>query len=429
MPPALLRYLTLALPLTGLAVVVGCSTAGPTTSREQAETPFGLHAAEREGADEEDSEEEGSDEEAADEEGANDEGAAKEAADDEAAERLAAQERAVEEGENVWAVPGTAGEHNEAVLPAECVLHDGPRSFADSAGEELRDAACVPRWTAQQLRQGFAAIRDERWLFAEARPDFARRIPWLSALTGCEQRAVTANYQLTRAGLPTPWFMRAWAKRGKTFLVQTANEPDGDVNWSGHVAPVVRVDGELFVLDPALDPRAPLPVQAWLRLFSTVEIRDVALCRDHENGTECLDAAPAPQRDPRQLIADVLDFEWNAQELLGHDPTRSLGACPPWTTCSTPEPAPDPKRPPVITRFATDQFTSDITGVLYIVGDNFIPGVTQVRIRADGVDSFPVIAQINARRIHIDQYFEAGTYEVTLSNGALTSESRSFTSL
>jgi hypothetical protein len=332
------------------------------------------------------------------------------------------------------AAPYEAGDAETSPPPSApppssgCTLPAGALSFQQAKRPEQQlPALCVPAWTREQLAQGFAAVRDTRWLEWSERPGSLRRIPWLSANNGCEERALTAKYLLQEEGYPEPWYARAKNIDPKSlFTMQTENEPGGVVRWGGHVAPVVRVEGELIVLDPAIEPSRPLRLAEWLGRFSTPAQRDVALCRDHEEMDGCMDAEPRVLDGPDEGIDIRLGEEWRVQELLGRDPYRVLGECPPWASCPDREPPADPERPPTVTRLASDQFTDFLTIPLFILGDNFIPGVTSVRIVGDSRDEYAEIGSINLRSIRLDdEYlssrgFEAGTYQLFVANGELS---------
>ena len=310
--------------------------------------------------------------------------------------------------------------------PSGCRLPDGALSFEQVKGPtDKLPTACAPQWTEQQLERGFAAIRDTRWLYTPRRPDFPRRIPWLAAEIGCEERALGAQFYLQQAGYPRPYFIRVKKKEGAPQLsLVTENDPEGMVSWSGHVAPVVRVNEQLAVLDPALNPYRPLTVLEWLDSFSTEEGRDVALCRDRQTDVGCFDATPreldsASVSDSLQVR---LEEEWRVQELIGRDPYRALGDCPPWSTCPVPEPLADPDQAPSIRYIAADQFDNPICiPPIYIVGDNFIPGLTTVHVVGDGIDELTEITDCNLRRIRLDTEYPPGTYQVTAANGDYTS--------
>ncbi|MGK3966368.1 protein-glutamine glutaminase family protein [Sorangium sp. So ce118] len=311
-----------------------------------------------------------------------------------------------------------------------CPLLDGPHSYNELKGPlENLPVDCVPSWTEAQLSAGFAAIRDTRHpeLTVPAQPGFPRRIPWLDPENGCEERAPAATYFLHQWSYPTPWFARVTGD----LTLQTENEPDGEVSWSHHVAPVVRVGGQLMILDPAIEPDGPLPIAQWLSRFVAGDV-DMAVCRDHAKDNGCFDAVPAVPSLP-SMASDYegirlrLVSEWRVQELLGRDPYRSLGDCPPWVTTCPPEPAPNPNQPPIIQRFASDRTDMPVWYPIYVIGDNFVPGLTTVRITGSGIDALAPISQINKRRILIEESYPSGVYQVTASNGAHTSQTMSLT--
>ncbi|WP_437736164.1 protein-glutamine glutaminase family protein [Sorangium sp. So ce1335] len=314
-----------------------------------------------------------------------------------------------------------------------CQLPGGPLSFNELKGPlENLPVACVPSWTEEQLIDGFAAIRDTRVqeLALPEQPGFLRRIPWLEPENGCEERAPAATYFLHQWGYPTPWFARVQSRAGAGLVLQTENEPDGEVSWSHHVAPVVRVGGQLMILDPAIEPGGPLPIAAWLSRFVVGDV-DMAVCRDHADEQGCFDAVPAapslPNMTNSQGLRGRLITEWRVQELLGRDPYRSLGDCPPWVTTCPPEPASDPNQPPTIQRFASDKTDMPVWYPIYVIGDNFVPGLTTVRMTGPGVDELAPISAINKRRILIETMYPSGVYQVTASNGAHASQAMSLT--
>ncbi|WP_437828841.1 protein-glutamine glutaminase family protein [Sorangium sp. So ce1153] len=312
-----------------------------------------------------------------------------------------------------------------------CPLTDGAHSFNELKGSlENLPVDCVPSWTEAQLSDGFAAIRDTRLqaLALPDQPDFPRRIPWLEPENGCEERAPAAVYILHESGYPTPWYARVQSRANGGLTLVTENEPDGSVSWSHHVAPVVRVSGQLMVLDPAIDPGGPLPIATWLSHFVAGQV-DMAVCRDRADEDGCIDAAPAapalPSMVPSQGIRGKLITEWRVQELLGRDPYRVLGDCPPWGGCPA-EPAADPSSPPTISRFASDRDVV-VWYPLYVIGDNFVEGLTTVRIVGNGIDALAPISRINKRRILIEEPYPSGVYQVTASNGAHASQTMTLT--
>jgi len=330
--------------------------------------------------------------------------------------------------------PDAAPDLADLHAQSSCVLPDGARTFAQQATDKAHiDGACVPAYTSEDLRAAFAQIRDSRPLESVDQPGFARRIPWLAVDNGCEERAAAAAYYMTQQGFTTPYYAHVKSPHGAKLGVDTVNDPQGFVKWTGHVAPVVRVGGDLMVLDPALAPDGPLEISSWISRFDHGDAVDVALCRDSSIVDGCFEASPVTPAAPRlplrgdDTLYTRLTTEWSVQEVLGRDPTRVLGDCPPWLPCATPEPAPDQSRPPSIRRFAPDQFSKEIYdgSVIYIIGDNFVPGVTTVRLHGAGIDVNAPIDQINRLRILLGApmtTYPVGTYEVTAANGSHVSD-------
>ncbi|MBT8494298.1 MAG: hypothetical protein KJO07_14685 [Deltaproteobacteria bacterium] len=77
----------------------------------------------------------------------------------------------------------------------------------------------------------------------------------------CEHRADVAVAALERQGVTA---YKVVLTRGNTKRLEVAipGHPAGGVSWQYHVAPAVRVDGELWVLDPVLF-RGPVRVDRW----------------------------------------------------------------------------------------------------------------------------------------------------------------------
>jgi hypothetical protein len=58
---------------------------------------------------------------------------------------------------------------------------------------------------------------------------------------------------------------------------------------------------------------------------------------------------------------------------------------------------------------------------IYVVGSNFVEGLTTVRITGAGVDELAPIDECNMHRILITKIYDPGDYQVTTFNGALAS--------
>ena len=46
---------------------------------------------------------------------------------------------------------------------------------------------------------------------------------------------------------------------------------DGIVHWAYHVAAIAQFNHQVYVLDPALDPSVPLPLEAWFKVLSSIK--------------------------------------------------------------------------------------------------------------------------------------------------------------
>lgn len=203
-------------------------------------------------------------------------------------------------------------------------------AVASAAPLGALDVAAVPAWESlAAVHEAFAAMRDRRFLESPERPDFPRRISWLYPDDGCFARAAMAREQIAHQGQSV----------AKLFIfgdlaLATANAPGGSVHWAWHVVPVVRVEGELYVLDPATEPEAPLTVRDWAhRLLPDLEAASFALCSPYAYDAfgPCRTATKASERLAAADQSALLRDEWRRLEELGRDPTAELGDLPPWT--------------------------------------------------------------------------------------------------
>jgi hypothetical protein len=92
-----------------------------------------------------------------------------------------------------------------------------------------------------------------------------------------------------RVGLPAPFKLFSFG----SLTAQTENSPRGSVSWWYHVAPVVRGlnsagDEITLVLDPALEPRRPMPMQEWIKAIlpdgNEKYWTGASICDEHSDG-------------------------------------------------------------------------------------------------------------------------------------------------
>ena len=179
------------------------------------------------------------------------------------------------------------------------------------------------------MTQRFKKLRDVRWLTTEDHPDFLRRSSWLYPDDGCFARAALVIMNLSHWKIPVP---------NKIFVfgdleVKTPNSQSGSVSWWYHVAPIVTVNGQKYVLDPAIEPLRPLKLEEWLsKMSSDVSTLEVSICQSgsYMPSDFCDKVTDGSEATAAQDQISYLGDEWSRLELLRRDPTADLGDTPPW---------------------------------------------------------------------------------------------------
>ncbi|HLE00022.1 MAG TPA: protein-glutamine glutaminase family protein [Bdellovibrionota bacterium] len=128
----------------------------------------------------------------------------------------------------------------------------------------------LPEWqTVAAVEQGFRMIRDDKIIRNGAG---FRRIPWDFIEDACSPRAAIASEALEKAGFRRP--ARLFA-----FGPLSVSKDDQVANWWYHLAPVVAAEGQIFVLDPTVNPDRAQTIQEWLsRITVTPEEITLSLC-------------------------------------------------------------------------------------------------------------------------------------------------------
>jgi hypothetical protein len=202
---------------------------------------------------------------------------------------------------------------------------------AVDSGMSADNAAKMPvaAWsTADELKEHFEFVRDLRFLESPQQPGFKRRSSWLFPDDGCFARAALAVKNLaSRNDLPP----------NKIFVfgnlnVKTNNSPDGSVSWWYHVAPIIEVQGEKYVLDPALEPKHPLRMMDWLKLMGDPKQMQVAICGSgtYTPNDSCDKTTDGLEKSAGDDQIYYLDAEWDRLLELNRDPHKELGDLPPW---------------------------------------------------------------------------------------------------
>lgn len=205
-----------------------------------------------------------------------------------------------------------------------------PVDLAKAYGPNKGNLPAATVWDSQsEMATAFTKFRDYRFLERDSRPGFLRRSSWLYPDDGCFARAALAILNLGKWNYAVPKKVFVFGD----LSVSTKNSPSGSVTWWYHVAPLVEVAGEKYVLDPAIEPKNPLRLEDWLaRMSKKPETLEVAVC-----GSGAYTPYDACEQDSDGIEAGALgdqgyylDAEWSRLEELRRDPVNELGELPPW---------------------------------------------------------------------------------------------------
>jgi hypothetical protein len=222
---------------------------------------------------------------------------------------------------------------------AEKGIGTGPVVWAKSTFEKATWSR-VPAISEADLQASFEKVREERFFTDEF--GRKRRATWLYPDDGCFVRATVADDMI---GKLSPATSTATAKifAFGNLQVQSTNSPSGTVEWWYHVAAISKVTtatsngpkDEYFVYDPAINPKAPMPVKAWLSTMGDPAI-EIAICAGgaYDPYSVCEDGDSNVRQyslERAHREADqFLPAEWDRLEVLGRDPQLELGSNPPW---------------------------------------------------------------------------------------------------
>ncbi len=202
----------------------------------------------------------------------------------------------------------------------------------------------VPEWdeaTLGSLQAQFERIRNVRFIEDPEDATFQRRSSWLYPDDGCFARASLAiqNLGLTTISVPKVFVFGS-------LKVNTTNHPRGYVTWWYHVVPIVRLNGEPWILDPAVESQHPMKLSDWL---SAVNVDggnlQIAICQGDTLHPFDVCWSSAPQDGAAlDLQKYYLRAERRRLNDMGRDVARELGDFPPWLA-----PAPVPTVIPIPT--------------------------------------------------------------------------------
>jgi len=193
-----------------------------------------------------------------------------------------------------------------------------------------RNLAAATEWESEQVMiERFSQFRDHRFMTTPNKPNFQRRSSWMYPDDGCFARAALAVRNLVQ------WTFKA---PSKVFVfgdlkVKSANAIGGEVTWWYHVAPMVEINGQKYVLDPAINPAGPLKLDDWLATMSeTPENLEVSVCASgsYTPGDDCAKETDGIEAGAQSDQVWYLDMEWQRILDLNRVPEEELGDNPPW---------------------------------------------------------------------------------------------------
>lgn len=180
----------------------------------------------------------------------------------------------------------------------------------------------IPEWGSyQKLLQAFKTVQNQRIYNDTEIQFFLRRITWLYPDDGCFQRAAHIAIQLNLLALP---------KVKQLFVFNHITN-----NWTYHVAPVARVNGQVYVLDPAMNPNEPIALWNWLKLFTDSSANILSsLCDEttwDPNGNCQHYSFDVNDKDENKSLQQWREeFQVLEREKLGLNADSLLGENPPW---------------------------------------------------------------------------------------------------
>jgi len=196
----------------------------------------------------------------------------------------------------------------------------------------------LPEWTgsADELDQAFDSVRDDRIYRDPVHAGFPRRATWLYTRDGCFVRATHSARRLQQIG-----FTRA----GKVFVfgklkVVSKYDTRGASYWWFHVVAAYRIGRDAVIFDPAIDPRSPLTLEAWLqKMSSRITGLRVAVCDTYAYGPNsiCVGGSSRQEAGMPTSLNKFLRLEWNNLLNLRMNPRELLGDHPPWLISSSEE--------------------------------------------------------------------------------------------
>ncbi len=179
------------------------------------------------------------------------------------------------------------------------------------------------------MNDRFNQFRDLRFMTVPTRPDFMRRSSWMYPDDGCFARAALAVRNLVQMAVSAPKKVFAFGD----LRVKSANAMGGEVTWWYHVAPLVEIAGQKYVLDPAINPAGPLKLEDWLaKMNEDPSSIEVSVCESgaYTPGDDCAKSTDGIESGAQSDQVWYLEQEWQRLKDLNRNPEEELGEHPPW---------------------------------------------------------------------------------------------------
>ena len=178
----------------------------------------------------------------------------------------------------------------------------------------------------EELQAQFEYVRDTRFIDHK---QFWRRLSWLYPDDGCFARAEMAANYLKERGFVIPKKLFVFGD----LKAKTTNSAQGYVEWWYHVAAAYRVGNQGYVIDPALNPQAPMSIEAWdIAVNQSRRKTEYSICSvgTYDPSFNCEGSRGYPLENALFEQKQYLDLEWRRLVGLGRNPEAELGDSPPW---------------------------------------------------------------------------------------------------
>jgi hypothetical protein len=183
-------------------------------------------------------------------------------------------------------------------------------------------------FTEREAEIIFNNHRDER-IYNDGLNAFKRRLSWMYPDDGCWMRA--ENFAM-RSKINFNKSLHKLFVFGN-LSVETENSPNGFVSWWFHVVPTARINDQIIVFDPAIEPQHYLKLEDWMQLMN-VGHHEVQVSVCHQNAyspdSKCEKPSPVANWELKSDLERFLQHEWYRMIGLHRDPEVVLGDSPPW---------------------------------------------------------------------------------------------------